>query len=110
MYIKQKFKYTKNNSSGDIMDSLKRYVLKEYFAINLKWYRFNKGYTQEKLAELSNLTPKYISDLERGKFSPSLAKLEDIAKALDIEAYMLLKPDHIEDGVILPERINSRSN
>jgi transcriptional regulator with XRE-family HTH domain len=88
--------------------SLEKYVLKEYFAINLKWYRFSKGYTQEKLAELSNSTPKYISDLERGKFSPSLAKIEDIAKALDIEPYMLLKSDHIEEGTDLPERINSK--
>lgn len=50
--------------------TLDKYILKECFAINLKWYRFNKNYTQEYLAELSNLTAKYISDLERGKYSP----------------------------------------
>lgn len=85
------------------------YEVKEYFAINLRWYRFNKGYTQEKLAELSNLTPKYISDLERGKFSPSLSKIGSIAKALEIEPYLLLKPDHMDDIKDLPNRINSRS-
>lgn len=103
------FKYTK--PYGDDMkniENLNEYELKEYFAINLKWYRFNKQYTQEKLAELSNLTPKYISDLERGKFSPSLSKIGSIAKALDIEPYLLLKPDHIDDTEELPNRINSK--
>ena len=92
------------------LENLKDYAVKEYFAINLKWYRFNKGYSQEKLAELSNLTPKYISDLERGKFSPSLEKVGTIAKALEIEAYLLLKPDHIDDIDKLSGRINSKNN
>lgn len=90
------------------VENINYYEVKEYFAINLKWYRFNKGYTQEKLAELSNLTPKYISDLERGKFSPSLSKIDSIAKALEIEPYLLLKPDHINDIKKLPNRINSK--
>lgn len=90
------------------IENINYYEVKEYFAINLKWYRFNKGYTQEKLAELSNLTPKYISDLERGKFSPSLSKIDSIAKALEIEPYLLLKPDHIDDIKKLPNRINSK--
>lgn len=75
--------------------TLDKYILKECFAINLKWYRFNKNYTQEYLAELSNLTAKYISNLERGKYSPSLSKIEALADALDIEPFLLLKPDHM---------------
>lgn len=78
------------------VDSLNNYILKECFAINLKWYRFSKEYTQEYLAELSNLTAKYISDLERGKYSPSLKNIESIARALDVEPYLLLKPDHLD--------------
>lgn len=78
-------------------NTLDKYVLRECFAINLKWYRFNKNYTQEYLAELSNLNAKYISDLERGKYSPSFNKLEAIAHALDIEPYLLLKPDNLSD-------------
>lgn len=64
----------------------------------MKWYRFNKNYTQEQFAELSNLTAKYISALERGKFSPSLSKIEAIANALEIEPYLLLKPDHLSSN------------
>ena len=85
-----------------------KYVLKEYFAINLKWYRFEKNYTQEHLAELSNLTPKYISDLERGKFSPTLSKIEAIAHALNIEPYLLIKPDHVNDIKQLPDKIDKK--
>lgn len=84
------------------------YILKEYFAINLKWYRFKNNYTQEQLAELCNLTPKYISSLERGKFSPSLSKLQKIADALNVDAYELIKPINIEDVKNLPDRIDKK--
>lgn len=78
---------------------VKDYVLKEAFCINLKWYRFNQDLTQEKLAELSNSTPKYISDLERGKFYPSFSKIIDLANALNIEPYELLMPNHLGDKI-----------
>jgi transcriptional regulator with XRE-family HTH domain len=77
----------------------KDYVLKEAFCINLKWYRFKENLTQEKLAELSNSTPKYISDLERGKFYPSFSKIVDLANAFNIEPYQLLMPNHLDDKI-----------
>lgn len=77
----------------------KDYILKEAFCINLKWYRFDRNLTQEKLAELSNSTPKYISDLERGKFYPSFSKIVDLANAFNIEPYQLLMPDHLNDKI-----------
>ena len=89
------------------MTNVEEYVVQELFSINLKWYRFNRGLSQERLAELSNTTSKYISDLERGKFCPSLSKLQDIAKALNIETYELLKPDHVNE-VINSKRIDER--
>lgn len=87
------------------VSTIDEYTLKEYFAINLKWYRLSNHYTQESLAELSNSTPKYISDLERGKFSPSLNKIEELAKGLNISAYLLLKPD--EEHISEINKINS---
>ena len=89
------------------MTSIKDYVLQEAFCINLKWYRFSRKLSQERLAELSNTTPKYISDLERGKFCPSFNKLQEIANALNIEAYELLKPDHLDEK-IKSKRIDAR--
>ncbi len=82
------------------MKDIKEYMVQECFSINLRWYRYQKNYTQEKLAELSNLNPKYISDLERGKYCPSLGKLEALAKALDIEPYELIKPELLDQKVL----------
>lgn len=82
------------------MKSVEEYLIQECFSINLKWYRFHMNYTQERLAELSNLTAKYISDLERGKYAPSLSKIQDLGNALNIEPYLLIKPDHMDDKII----------
>ena len=89
------------------MTNVDDYIIQELFSINLKWYRFDRKLSQEKLAELSNTTSKYISDLERGKFCPSLAKMQDIAKALNIETYELLKSDHVDD-IITNKRIDEK--
>lgn len=43
-----------------------------------------KGFSQEKLAELSDLHPTYISHLENGKANPSLIILTNIANALEV--------------------------
>lgn len=103
--MKNKFKYTKTN--GDYMEKIKNYFLKETFGINLKWYRFEKKLSQEQLAELIGCNPKYISALERGICSPSLEMIEKISKILNIEAYKLLKPEHVDDRIKL-KRIDSK--
>lgn len=48
-----------------------------------------KGYSQEKLGEKSGLSTHYISDIEQGKYSPSIPTIESLAKALEIEPYLL---------------------
>ena len=40
------------------------------------------GMTQEKLAELTDLDPTYISGIERGRRNPSLKNIVKIAQAL----------------------------
>lgn len=45
--------------------------------------------SQEKLAELVDLSVNYIGYIERGKQAPYLKTLERIAKALDVEVYEL---------------------
>ena len=59
--------------------------LKQIFGQNVKYYRFKKHYTQEKLANLINTSPKYISRLELGQHNPSLDMVERIATALNVE-------------------------
>ncbi len=67
--------------------------LRTIFSKNLKYYRIKESLRQEDLAEKIGLTDKYISDLERSKFSPSLETIEKLANALNITADILLKDD-----------------
>lgn len=45
-----------------------------------------KGYTQQQFAEMIDLSPNYLSDIERGKSSARLDKLVTIINALDCSA------------------------
>ena len=66
-------------------------LLISIFARNLKHYRMEKGFSQEKLAEMSGLHRTYISALERERRNISIENIEKIASALEIDAYLLLK-------------------
>lgn len=57
----------------------------------IKIARENKKLTQEQLAELVDLSPMYVSVLERGKKPPKLQTLVCIANALDVSADYLLQ-------------------
>ena len=65
---------------------------KDIFRNNVKHYSNLKGYTQEKWSEISGISSDYLSEIERGKRTPSFKRIELIANALDIEAYKLFKP------------------
>ncbi|WP_339015818.1 helix-turn-helix domain-containing protein [Fusobacterium animalis] len=58
---------------------------------NVYRYRLEKKYSQERLAELSNLHRTYISAIELGKKSPSLKTIEVLAKILEVEVFELFK-------------------
>ena len=64
----------------------------EIFRNNLKFYRTQKGYTQEKLSEICNISTDYLSQIERGKRTPSFKRMELIANALEIDTYKLFMP------------------
>ena len=63
--------------------------LKHLLIFNIKYYRYVNNYSQEKLAELSKLSPRYITDVERGLHCPTIPKIESIANSLNIEPYKL---------------------
>lgn len=63
--------------------------INEIFGNNMKYFRFQKHYTQEKLAELTNMSVTYISQLESGYHTPSFKRLEDLSKVLGIEPFEL---------------------
>ena len=65
---------------------------KDIFRQNLKFYRNELNLTQEKLSELSDISSDYLSEIERGKRTPSFKWLDLIASALNIEVYKLFIP------------------
>lgn len=54
---------------------------------NIKEFRISKNFTQEELSEKAGISSDYLSEIERGKRTPSLKRLILIADALDIEVY-----------------------
>lgn len=81
--------------------------LKDLLIFNIKYYRYVNNYSQEKLAELSNLSPRYITDVERGLHCPTIPKLEVIAKSLNIEPYILFM-NIDKDNIIIEKMQNNR--
>jgi transcriptional regulator with XRE-family HTH domain len=67
------------------------YLEKRAFARVLMTLRAERGITQETLAFDSGYHPKYISLLERGKYSPSLTAILEISKALNITGADLVR-------------------
>ena len=56
----------------------------------IKQCRKKRHLTQEKLAELMNVSPHYIYEIERGLKSMSLSTLVDLSSVLDISTDYLL--------------------
>lgn len=50
----------------------------------IRGFRKAKGLTQEKLAELADLHPTFVSEIETGKANYSIATLISISKALKV--------------------------
>ena len=69
---------------------------------NIRNYREQQGFTQEKLAELSNISEKHLSKIERGKINIKIDTLVNIADALGtsvdkllLDASSYVEPDYI---------------
>lgn len=60
---------------------------------NFARLRREKGFTQERFAEVSGMTQQYVSDLERGRRNPTVVTLFHLASALGISHVALVTPD-----------------
>lgn len=54
-------------------------------ANNMKFYRKQLHFSQEKLAEKAGASTNYIALIENGKYFPSLPMIQQIAKALNVD-------------------------
>jgi transcriptional regulator with XRE-family HTH domain len=64
--------------------------LRQVFATNLRYWRLQRGLSQEALAHCAGIDRTYVSSLERQRYSPTLDMVETLAASLELEADVLL--------------------
>ncbi len=65
---------------------------------NFARLRREKGFTQERFAEVSDFTQQYLSDLERGLRNPTIVTIYEIATALGVSHMEIVMPHQIEEA------------
>jgi transcriptional regulator with XRE-family HTH domain len=69
--------------------------IRQILAQNIKKRRESLGMTQERLAEISNLSVQTINTIEGCRMWVSDKSVTRLAKALDIEVFQLFMPHHV---------------
>jgi transcriptional regulator with XRE-family HTH domain len=64
-------------------------TIKVIFGANLKYYRKQRHFSQEQLAEKVDITPKHLSTIETGATFVSAELLEKLTKNLHVSASAL---------------------
>ena len=60
--------------------------------------RQRRGFTIQRLAELSRIGAKYVGEIERGRENPTFVVLEKLGKALSVKIHHLLNFEHTLSG------------
>jgi transcriptional regulator with XRE-family HTH domain len=71
----------------------------------VRHFRTEKGLSQEKVAEKSGISSKYMSDLERGEANVSIQVLERVASNLGTTTIDLLDNEHETERALLVQEI-----
>jgi transcriptional regulator with XRE-family HTH domain len=73
--------------------------------------RLRRGLTVQQLAEATGLSKGFVSQVENGRTSPSLATLQDLARSLETSvAYLVVEEDQVPYVVRRAERPNMSVN
>ena len=70
---------------------MEKQILLKKFGKNVKIERIKKDLTQEKLAEIMNVSTNYIASIEGGRANMSLFKICELAKFLQVEPKILFE-------------------
>ena len=84
---------------GVNMDAMKR------VGLNTRWYRYQKGLTQEKFSEITNFKMAYISVIESGNANLTCRNIDVIAKSLGIDVELLFSEKTANKAINLPMRV-----
>jgi transcriptional regulator with XRE-family HTH domain len=74
--------------------------VRKILSSNLKKYRDNLGFSQEKLAEKAKISTMMVKDIEAYRTWVSDKTLESLATALKTDIYRLLMPDTVYEEEI----------
>ncbi len=80
--------------------------LKEIVGINLKYYRYKSGYSQEKFYANLGLNHKYCAEIERGEINLTADTIHDLAKKLGVDVNDLIL--YNENHIIHKKRIDEK--
>ena len=81
------------------MDAMKR------VGLNTRWYRYQKGLTQEKFSEITNFKMAYISVIESGNANLTCRNIDVIARSLGIDVELLFSEKTASKAINLPMRV-----
>lgn len=80
--------------------------IKKELGKKIKRMRIEKGYTQEQLSELIDISQKALSSIETGENFVKAETLDKILKIFDITAEELFATNQLKDSAELLEMIN----
>lgn len=80
--------------------------IKKELGKKIKRMRIEKGYTQEQLSELIDISQKALSSIETGENFVKAETLDKILKTFDIRAEELFATNQLKDSAELLEMIN----
>ena len=84
---------------GVNMDAMKR------VGLNTRWYRYQKGLTQEKFSEITNFKMAYISVIESGNANLTCRNIDVIVISLGIDVELLFSEKTANKAINLPMRV-----
>ena len=82
---------------------------KKLIGRRIKELRKSKGLSQEKLAELAETSPNYLSRMERGTENPTLDMLIKLSNALEVEMWEMFDFGHVASQKELKQTIQNFS-
>ena len=80
------------------MNYLRDEIYLKEFGKNLKKLRLAKGFSQEELANSSDVSLPQITRIERGTVNPTLCTIKSLANGLEIEMKNFFEFDNIKNG------------
>lgn len=80
--------------------------IKKELGKKIKATRLSKGYTQEKLSEMADISQKALSSIEIGENFVTAETLDKLLNALEITAEELFATNKFKDSLELITRIN----